>query len=66
MGRWHGFQRVWFLTYHKVGPVSYTLRDVVNHTELRVYKNQIIPFRTNEDFELITPDGAEVPTPSSG
>lgn len=58
--RWIGPLRI----VKKVGPVSYILRDVVNHTEHRVHRNQIIPFRIDDEFHLVTPDGVEEPTPN--
>lgn len=57
--RWIGPLRI----IKKVGPVSYILRDIVNQTEHRVHRNQIIPFRTDSECRLVTPDGVEEPMP---
>ena len=57
--RWLGPLRI----IKKVGPVSYILRDIAKQTEHRVHRNQIVPFRVDEELELVTPDGVDQPTP---
>lgn len=44
----------------KVGPVSYIVRDIIKLTEHWVHRNQISPFKRDNELQLILPENTEV------
>ncbi|ROT76340.1 hypothetical protein C7M84_005068 [Penaeus vannamei] len=53
--RWIGPFRI----IKKVGPVSYIIRDLSKYTEHRVHRNQIVPFKVNNELRLMMPEGVQ-------
>ncbi|XP_047470482.1 uncharacterized protein LOC125026223 [Penaeus chinensis] len=55
--RWIGPLRI----IKKVGPVSYIVKDLTKYTEHRVHRNQIIPFKIDNELRILMPEGVVQP-----